>query len=67
MREADARVFRPFAHEHCGDHESGDDEEDVDTDEATWHRQMSMEGDDEQDGDGTQSLDIGAATGRRHG
>ena len=65
VREAHAPVLRPLAGQHPRDDEPGDHEEDVDADEATGHRQVRVEDDDEQDRDGAQALDVRASAGPR--
>jgi hypothetical protein len=47
-----------FSHKHPGDHESRDDEKDIDADEPSWHREPRVEGNNEEDGDSPESLDV---------
>ena len=50
----------PFTEQDAGDHEPGDDEEHVDADvAATDHRAAGVEQDDEEDGQGPETLDVG--------
>jgi hypothetical protein len=57
-----------LAHEHPGDQEAGDGEEDVDADEAARQRARPQVVDDhEQDGDGAQRLDLGPDAGAHGG
>ena len=54
----------PLAHQQAGDEEAGDDEEDVDADEAAARaRNAGMEQQHRPDGDGPEALDVGAEVG----
>src|SRR5271166_696599 len=46
---------------HAGDHEAGNDEEDVNTDKSTRHRQPGMKRHNQQDRDRSKSLDVKSA------
>ncbi|OBJ50238.1 hypothetical protein A9W95_24400 [Mycobacterium sp. 1423905.2] len=59
--------------DHPGDHKTGNDEEDVNTDESTWHREPAVVGDDQKDRYCAEPLDVEApiiawstALGPRH-
>ena len=58
--EAEPAGVRELAHERRGDHEAGDDEEDVDAREAARQWQARVVADHEQHGEGPQPLDVGA-------
>ena len=61
LREVDPTRSVELLEDEGRDQEPAEHEEHVDADESPWHRQPGVEGDDHQDRDGPQALNVRAS------